>query len=923
MTGPIVFAHPWLLLAFLLLPALWLIVRALPPAPRRFVFPPVRLLLGLDRGDPPAARTPLWLLILRLLVAALVILALARPAHDPKREDAGNSERPLVILLDNGWETASRFAPRRALVARLLANAARAGRQAALLLSAPPPGGWPGSEDGEEAAPDPFLPAVQLARTLDALAPVPFSPDHRRLADRLKTLANKDPEIVYVSDGLVHPGSDRLLPLLDEARIFRDGEGETPYALLVPEDVPEGFALTVLRPRTKTAASVLVRAMAADGRPLGETTLAFAPDEERAQATIAMPAELRLKVARIALMGEAASAGGTMLIDRRHGRPRVGLAAGESGTAQQPFRSALFYLRRALEPLARVEEAPLAALPDIRPEAIILADVGTMPTALRESYLSYVREGGLLIRFAGPRLAAGDDGLVPVPLRVGERAVGGALSWETPQPIAPFPPGSPFFGLAPPADITVSRQVLAAPGLATGDRSWARLADGTPIVTARPEGRGMLVLFHSTASPDWTTLPLSGLFVEMLERLLLLARAPEALGVAGDASARLAPQRLLDAYGADMPPPAGIAAIPAGEFVHASVTPARPAGLYGAPASPLALNLMAPGGPIDADFRFLSAPWQGTAIAEGERTRREFAPILIGLLIVLLLADWIASHLYRGLPLLPRRRSFALLPAMIVIAFMQPMTTEAQTAQLSEDFAREALDETRFAYVISGDPAIDRLSEAGLYGLGRILALRTAVTLGKPMGVVPGRDPLALFPFLYYPVARDGAAPAESALLALSNYLASGGILLIDTGTGDNTETLVSDPVATRRLIERAIGRIDLPPLVPVTEEHVLARSFYLLDSFPGRIAGRPLWATRASSGEEPQVSPILIGAGDWAAAWAIDAEDRFLIPDLPGGMRQRERAFRVGINMAIYALTGTYKADQLHLPALLERLGR
>ena len=157
----------------------------------------------------------------------------------------------------------------------------------------------------------------------------------------------------------------------------------------------------------------------------------------------------------------------------------------------------------------------------------------------------------MLLRFAGTRLAAGDDDLTPTALRRGGRTLGGALSWETPKHIAAFDKESPFFGLAAPDEVTVSRQVLAEPEPGLAGKTWARLADGTPLVTAAPRGKGLIVLFHVTADTTWSNLPLSGLFVDMLRRIVARAgpapaesSAAEKAGDGGDARALSHPRRL-------------------------------------------------------------------------------------------------------------------------------------------------------------------------------------------------------------------------------------------------------------------------------------------------------------------------------------------------------------------------------------------
>ena len=70
-------------------------------------------------------------------------------------------------------------------------------------------------------------------------------------------------------------------------------------------------------------------------------------------------------------------------------------------------------------------------------------------------------------------------------------------------------------------------------------------------------------------------------------------------------------------------------------------------------------------------------------------------------------------------------------------------------------------------------------------------------------------------------------------------------------------------------------------------------------------------------------VSPIIITSNDLAGAWAIRPDGQPMLPLTPGEPRQREFAFRAGVNIVMYTLTGNYKADQVHAPALIERLGQ
>ena len=136
--------------------------------------------------------------------------------------------------------------------------------------------------------------------------------------------------------------------------------------------------------------------------------------------------------------------------------------------------------------------------------------------------------------------------------------------------------------------------------------------------------------------------------------------------------------------------------------------------------------------------------------------------------------------------------------------------------------------------------------------------------------------------------------------------------------------------------LRRAGTGLSIPPLAPLGSDHVLARSFYLLSEFPGRFSGETVWVQRDQDRANDSVSPVIIGANGWAAAWAVDGGGRNPYATLPnangsgagggaagGSGRQRLLAYRFGVNLVMYALTGNYKGDQVHVPQILQRLGQ
>ena len=280
-----------------------------------------------------------------------------------------------------------------------------------------------------------------------------------------------------------------------------------------------------------------------------------------------------------------------------------------------------------------------------KPSALVLADMSVAPGPMHDALVDFLNQGGVLIRFAGTRLAAGDDDLTPTALRRGGRTLGGALSWETPKHIAPFEAPSPFVGLVAPDEVTVTRQVLAEPEPGLVDKTWARLADGTPLVTAERRGKGLIVLFHVTADTTWSNLPISGLFVSMLERIVARANATSAAPTASPGKANsaeaLSPYRTLDGYGALGAPPADAEPIPATFDQQADAK--HPPGFYGEAQALRAVNALALGETLaPADYAGLPRRAGGLETAPPI----DLKPWLLLAAFLAFLADTLASLWY-------------------------------------------------------------------------------------------------------------------------------------------------------------------------------------------------------------------------------------------------------------------------------------
>ncbi len=224
----------------------------------------------------------------------------------------------------------------------------------------------------------------------------------------------------------------------------------------------------------------------------------------------------------------APTAGGTALADASLHTTLAGLDT-RSANAETPFLGALYYLRRALPATTRITTGALPQLIAAHPGLIFLADT-PLSAADQAAARRYVEAGGVLVRFAGPQTADMPDSLTADPLLSGDRRLGGALSWTTPETLASFPAASPFAGLTSDPKITVSRQILADPGSLDPATVWASLNDGTPLILGQTIGRGTLVNILTSANTDWSNLVLSGLYPELLVRLTALSQSAPSAG---------------------------------------------------------------------------------------------------------------------------------------------------------------------------------------------------------------------------------------------------------------------------------------------------------------------------------------------------------------------------------------------------------
>jgi hypothetical protein len=908
MPAGFVFLAPWLLGFLAALPVIWWLLRLLPPSPRKVTFPALALLRDLAMPEKMPVRTPWWLLLLRLSIAGLIVVAFARPAIDLQPAVTGNGN--VLITVDNDWASARAWDARQDMLHSVIAQAEREGRSVILLPTTPPANGEAIQSVGPMAA----KAAYAIA---DNIKPQAWPADWHAAREALAKIPSDEiGYAIWLNSGLgggdAHAFFDALKVHsgLNGVRVFSDAASTPIYLLAPPVDVTTDDSFSVIRAATDSDAVITVSVRGKNGQGLAQAPVSFMPGSPRTPVKLDLPLDVHNSAARIEIEGQH-TAGAVALLDENWQHRPVGIIGDEGEAKEHSLLSGVFYIERALKPFADIHVGTLDALLAQSMAVIVATDATAIESRDAETLAAWIKKGGVFVRFAGDRLAntnadQAEADLLPVALRTGDRALGGTMSWATPQTLHDFPASSPFHGLAIPADVTINRQVLAEPSAELEKRTWATLADGTPLVTAKNSGRGLSILFHVPARSEWSNLPLSGLFVDMLRRIVELSAGVPSTG----GFTTLPPAFMLDAYGEQQPASEIAEPIDSSDFSTLKPGPHHPPGIYGTAGAGRAFNLGQALGQPEALRDIASENYSMQA------NGNEWRPYLLAAAFILWLFDFALSLFQRGLfgrmvrsrPATPKDVTKIAAAVMLFILLTHP-------AHADDKQSIELTSKTYLAYIQTGDREIDQISEAGLTGLARVLERRTSLNEVGVAAVSPEGDELAFFPLIYWPLTATAVPVSPAAAAHVNDYLHHGGMILFDGAAGGS-------PLSTGDM-QRILAGIDIPPLAHIPENHVLHRTFYLLDEFPGRFAGDDLWLEPEELALDDGVSSVIAGNGGWAGAWAIDDSGKPMFACVPGGETQREQALRFGVNLAMYALTGNYKSDQMHVQALLEREGK
>lgn len=905
----ITFLTPALLWGLLVLPVIWGLLRIFPPPVRHEQFGGLVLLQSVIQPTQKNIRhkVPWWIWLIRLLLIAAIIVGFAGPVYQSAHDTAIELDKRTIIVEDGGWASVVNWEERQNYIDALLRQSPDIANVDFISLS---------TNDIRK------LSTSSSDSNLYSIKPQPWIPDRTVLRDILDDDTYKT--VIWLTDGFVYDeavSKDLLQKKNKNLHIVQPdkrnsaqitlGRVHRKTATSLDVNVYTTFPDIFIKQQQKSeSASLFLQTIDTNGRVLQTRPLPLAPDAKTTTVTFDLPVQLANKVATIKL-ANAKTPAHIALADQRDRRILAGMIdlTGEQDLqTTSPLLSDQHYIQQALGLTQSLVILPLDALLSRGVDIIFLPGstvIDKQQTKLLEDWVT--NNGGVLVQFADETLTS--DALLPVRMLRDVRTLGSTLSWETPQQLAAFDESSPFAKILLPENdkIVVNRQMLADPSAPRNNSQvWATLEDGTPLVTAKENGNGLVVFFHVAANPSWSTLPLSGVFPSLLEEIsrtfasAISTKINTHQKVTHDDKWYIVQGVETNATLKNID-----LSLTIDEQTFASFATAEsPAGFYRStqnvsenlrPRHLLPENKL----PLDVlDFSNISHVNTYTMQQENIVYYKKW--FLLTAFILFLLDVMITS-------LMNKKKKNALAVGVLLIGMCLSHHTEAQN--IDNNIATAATS-TTFAYIQTGDRDIDRLSKAGLATLGRTLTARTSVEPSTPQRVTLDQD-LRAYSLVYWPINTSSTISGLSVqqVKTVSSFITAGGLLLIDT-QGKQIE-----PAQLRSFFTG----IFIPPLFPVQQNHVLHRTYYLLDRLSGRFdhnTGSPaIWMSQPAL---DGTSSVIIGDVDWSGAWAQDDSG---FPLLPVNFEQQENALRTGVNIVMYAFTGTYKEDQIHVGALLERM--
>ena len=895
------FTNYYALLGLLALPLIFLIIKSLPPSPKKMFFSSFYLINKLEKTSVTKNNIPFWLLIYRIILITLIVLFFSKPyLNSTAKTSDADAIKSYVIIADIGWSMSKEWEKFKKIVNAISNEAEKKNKEIIFYHS--------NSQKYEQ--PKVFKLSKNVNQYLKKISPSPWQFEKSNLTEIIKKNNNFiDSKVFFIFSKFDNKDYNNQLKNLN----FLNTQVKNKVLINTVKNImffkninisKESIKLEVIRHESPTSSRrFTIKITSIDNQVIFKKSYVLKLNQKAFYFNENFPLEVLNQIHKIEIV-EQNHAGAKYYFDDYSKKKKIGIYTESFQYKENPLLSSVYYLEKSLNIDHILKIGDLDQLIKFNSSVIIIPDKGNIPEREHLKLNKWLANGGTLIRFSGVRLSKSNTKFLPSNnLLMSVRHVGGILSMENLLKISPFNKDSIFYGLEIPNDINFKKQLIID-SQDSNLRFEASLTDNTPLVTLGKKSQGKIFLFHITANNDWSNLPLSSLFASMLERIVLLSEkniitSPLELNLTKE----------INSFG-DLNNTNKILNIK-GSTLLKKTYPSRNhlPGIYENNQLTVALNLS---NKIDDQY-FNNVYDKKLKILPAFKDQIfDLRPILLKIILFMFILDMIITMLlkYQFSFLRSFYKNKNLFSLFFFLFFL---------VNLSNLYSQSLANDTYLAYIKTPEEKLNYISKNGLNTIKILLQTRTSIAPKEVIEVDIKKDQIYYYSFLYWPLSKNLIDLDIKTITKIKNYLNNGGMLFFDIiGFSRENFNLESNKF---KKIKNFLSSIEVDNLTPIPKDHTLTKSFYLLKKFSGRWDNKILLIENSSLELNDGVSSVILGFNDWASAWALDSNKNPIYPVVPGGERQREISYRFGINVAMYALTGNYKSDQIHFKSILNRL--
>ena len=890
------FSNFYALFGLLLTPIIWFIVKSFPPTPKSYDFSSFFLLEKIDYDAPKNKKTPLWLLIFRIFFFILIVFYFSKPFLNNNNSATDEKYEKYLIVADIGWSTAKDWNKFKELVLEVGKEAEKNKKEILFFHS-----NLKSYKDLQI-----FKTNYALKDYLENLSPLPLqfkkSSIDKLIQDESLFKNSKIFMVFSKFDFYDFPNYYKNLSLIknNSNNYYYINPLETILIINSLKATKGKITCEIYRlGKNSFKQDFFVNVETVNNEIVYSDKHVIDEKENKKILNLSFPTEIFNQIKSIRIVGQN-HAGAKYYFDDFSKKKNIAIINDNEYHKESPLLSPIYYLKKSLDSKHNIKVEKIDNILNSNYSTIIIPETVKIPNAFDKRLNDWLLEGGTLIKFSDDTLVEKKLNFLTSKEIYGKiRNIEGQLTINNKLFISEFKKDSIFYGLEVPKDITINKQLI----FDTNPKQvkvLAKLNDNTPLVSMKKFGEGEIILFHVGANNNWSNLPISSLFPDMINRVLLFSKNYNSSNLTD-----LNLNKEIDGFG-NLITPKKIVTI--GKFDKLkTVKPSFdiPPGQYENNQISIALNLSTNIG----QHQIKEADRSAISTYSFKNTK-DLSSIILKIILTMFILDLLLTLMIKNninLSKIVTKRINVLIFILFFLTFIKLENVSA--------------NETYLAYVKIKNTQINNISKNGLETIRNLLITRTSINPKGVIGLDINSDYIFSYPFIYWPLTKNLLSIEKSEIIKIKNYLDNGGIFFFDIiGFSRKNLNLKEKKFQEIRNFLNEIGANELS-IIP--KGHTLTKSFYLLNKFPGKWDNRFLFVESSNLQYKDGVSSIILGFNDWAKAWAVDDNNLPLFPVVPGGERQRELAYRFGINITMYALTGNYKSDQIHSKSILKRLSK